>query len=342
VIIALFAALLSAASPHRPSRPVQVQSQGQSGGVTAGWVGNINQYVVASDLAPSLLSELSKSATHDGKYSLTLTFHNPSAVPIDLVYVRYSVGSEIIGSEPSFGRKRIAAGAKLDLRIADAVSLSHPSLLVDTSFVAHDKKRTSRSFEEKFDVPDDPNLVSQINPAERVEGPIEQFGKPVLFGSDEELLRPKGEYVFTLLDDFGTKESGGFGTPNKYLMFDVVCQIVMFATSYDGKLICLAAPIVPRHKGLRRIRVYWDDQLKRGGLNVDGLEVDDTNSVAVHLGERPCDNTPELSPRTVRRARSLLPVFQDARRPASTCSRGSNGPAFPPGGPQSVSDWGCS
>ena len=73
-------------------------------------------------------------------------------------------------------------------------------------------------------------------------------------------------------------------------MFNVVNQVVMFATNYDGKRICLAAPIIPRHKGLRRIRVYWDDRIKRGGLNVDGVEVDNTNSVAVHLNGRPCDN----------------------------------------------------
>src|SRR5689334_16554162 len=114
-MIAFFAgAVLQITHPSDP--PVRVESNKQSGGVTAGWINNYNQYVTSSDVVPSLSTELVKEPQTNGKYSLTLVFHNTSLVPIELVSVRYTVGSEIIGLEPSFGRKTIPRDSKMDLK----------------------------------------------------------------------------------------------------------------------------------------------------------------------------------------------------------------------------------
>ena len=279
--------VLALAPVDRPR--AQVSSKNQSGGVTAGWIGTVNQYVSSSDLAPSLSTELIKSASRDGRYSLTLTVRNASTVPIELAFVRYSVGAEVRGLELSYGRKVVRGSSKLDLRLTDDVTLDRPTVMLDVAFVAKDKKKTAGAFQEKFEVPNDPAVV-QINPTEHVDNKID---RPALFGSEEELRRVKGEYVFSLVDDLSAASSGGFQTENKFLWFNSMNQAVVLATNYDQKTICLAAPLFNRGKGLRRVRVYWDDGLKKAGLSVDGIEVTNSNSVRVQFRNGPkCTNTP--------------------------------------------------
>ena len=208
-----------------------------------------------------------------------------------MVNLRYSVGTEIIGREESFGRKSIGPEAKLDVTIAETLTLSRPTVMLNVSYVASDRAKTSRSFEEKFSVPSTRSAVSDINPVEHIDGPIEQFGQRGIFETQEEILRPKGEYVFTLVDDLSVEASGGFQTNNKYLVFNSMNQVVMFATYYNRRAICLAVPLFPRKSGLRRVRVYWDDRKRKAGLNVDGIEVNNSNSVEVRFdGPIKCSN----------------------------------------------------
>ncbi len=295
-IIAITALLLLPS----PRTSAQVTSSHQSGGVTANWVGTINQFVSAADDRPSLASELISSPASNGKFLLKLRLRNPTSRPINLDTVRYALSGRILGVESSFGKSLIEPSATIEIALAHQVSTSDTDLVIEPTFFVPGKHDQPISFRETFHLGDETansrTLFASLHEA------ITATDKPgtLSFGNQDDLDRLKGEYIFTIPGGDNYVAYGGFVTPARWFTFDTRSNHLLFATHYKGKSICRAIPLTPSYRSVRRIRIYWDDLKGKGGMSVDGIEVTDANGLQVWLkGGGKCHNKPKSNARTL-------------------------------------------
>lgn len=287
-VICLFATSASAWSQ------TSVQSKGQRGGVTAGSIGrvdvkNFTNYITASDLGPSLVTELKAVSNSPNSRSVYIVFRNPTSRPVSIMSIKYRGKGNLHGLQNSFGMQVVRPKGSIEVllfsnSIGDSVDVS-----TDISFTGNAAKHSIKAFHERY-ILQAGELSNSKLPAESTLLKPSSATLDELFGSQEEIGRDKGEYVFTLPGKLDGSYYGKIDAYHRYFLFNSQNQFVSYIIQYSGYTACWAAPLLPKTNGLHRIRLFWDDTIEKAGLTVDGVEVNNETSVAVRIQGIRCDN----------------------------------------------------